>query len=138
MDGPQGWRIEDAWILVSLDPSPLLTINNADRINHAIPNFAELQASLGRLVGSGLAEPRSSWFSRTTVGNRLVGRSVGGYNDALAVLSRLSTVPRTPVSVQVDRAVFERAVSDSTRPWAPGRLWRWIFDPRHSAGAHRR
>lgn len=132
VDSPGGWHFEDAWILISLDPSPLLTINNADRINHAIPTFGELQTSLGRLVGSGLAEAQSSWFSRTPAGRRLVGSDVGGYDDARSVLTRLAALPLTPICVQVDTDVFERAVRDSTRPWALGRLWRWIVDARRS------
>ena len=132
--GAADWSYEDAWILVSLDPSPSLTVANADTINHAILMFEEVRESLGRLVGSGLANPRGAWFARTAAGNQLVGDKVGG-STTRAVLSQLSAVTLLSVPVEIDEAAFDAAVQDYAKPWALGSLWRRIAATRPSPRA---
>lgn len=123
MSEQKPWRFEDAWILASLDPSLVTTIAAADFFNHAIVTVDEVRDALGRLVGSGLAEPRLSWFSRTAAGNALVGDLQNDF-ALRSLLARLSKVPLITTSVVVDAEVFDRGVRDYLRPWTPSRLWR--------------
>lgn len=116
----------DAWLLVSIKlasheaaASLAAIIGAADAIQHAIPEFAEMDGALARLVAAGLVSRGSGTFELTPDGAELVpSKAVSWIKQQEIVAQALGVTPWTP----------EYRPAISTRGALPGQITQMEFD----------
>ncbi len=117
-----GWVFADTWVLASIGVyqrrcTLVELIAAGDWMNHAILEADELDAALGKLVGSGLVRVFEDWtFELTDEGTSLFAAENRSIKTQLDLIEReLATRTPEPARVRLPQGAVVIAVADYQR-----------------------
>lgn len=121
------WTELDAWVLICMPGRPRRlrgVLSAADHYNHAVPEQADLAASLARLAASGLVFAQGGRVAATAAGLDVLEQAQRRGRDlAPEVRALLSAIPRREGPALVSPSALEAAYRHYPDSWWR-RVWR--------------